>query len=95
MVSWKYKKQNSVALSMCEEEFMAILLASQETVYLWMLLRTVTKLESFKQSTTIYSDNQSSIVSEKKTVIHQRSKHLDIRFQFIREEINKGSILLE
>ena len=31
---------------------------------------------------------------KKKTVIYQRSKHIDIKFQFISDEINKGSILL-
>ena len=32
---------------------------------------------------------------KKKTVVHQRSRHIDIKFQFIHDEINKGSILLE
>ena len=55
----------------------------------------MTELESLKNSTTIHCDNQSSIVLEKNPVIHQRSKHIYIKFQFIYDEINKGSILLE
>ena len=61
-------------------------------------MRTVTELESLKHPKTIHCDNQSSIVwakKNKKTVIHQRLKHIDINFQFIRDEINQGSILLE
>ena len=55
----------------------------------------MTELESLKNPPTIHCDNQSSIVLEKKTVVHQRSKHIDTKFHFIRDEINKRSILLE
>ena len=54
----------------------------------------MTELESLKHP-IIYCDNQSSIVLAKKTVINQISKHIDIKVPFIRDEINKGSILLE
>ena len=52
-------------------------------------------LESLKNQTTIHCDNQSSIVLAKNPVIPQRSKHIDKKFQFIHDRINKGSILLE
>ena len=52
------------------------------------------ELESLKNPTTIHCDNQSSTVLAKNPV-HQRLKHIDMKFQFIRDEINKGSILLE
>ena len=95
MISWKSKKQNSVNLSTCEVEFAALSLASQGALYLRALLRTMMELESLKNPTTIHCDNQSSIVLAKNPVIHQRSKHIDIKFQFICDEINKESILLE
>ena len=90
MISWKSKKQKSVPLSTCETEFIAISLASQEAQYLRALLGTLTELESLKHLTTIY-DNQSSIVLVKKPVIHQKSKLIDIKFQYICDEINKVS----
>ena len=62
MISWKSKKQNSVALSTCQVEFIAISLASQGALYLRALLRTMMELESLKNPTTIHCDNQSSIV---------------------------------
>ena len=89
MISWKSKKQNSVVLSTCKEEFITISLASQEVLYLRALLRTMMELESLKHPTTIHNDNQSSIVLAKNPVIHQRLKHIDIKFQFIRDEMNK------
>ena len=59
------------------------------------LLKTMTDLESLKNPTTINCDNQSSIVLEKNLVVLQRSKHIDIQFQFIRDGINNRSILLK
>ena len=75
MISWKFKKQNSVTLSIYEAEFITISLASQEALYLRALLRTMMELESLKNPTTIHCDYQSNIVLAKKTVVHQRSKH--------------------
>ena len=75
MISWKSKKQNSVALSTYEAEFITTSLASQEPLYLRALLRTVIELVSLKHPTTIHCDNQSSIDLAKNSVIHQRLKH--------------------
>ena len=82
-------------MSTCEAEFIAISLASQEALYLRVLLKTMTELESLKHPTTIHYDNQSRIVLAKNPVVLQRSKHINIKFQFICDEINIGSIVLE
>ena len=55
----------------------------------------MTDFTSLINPPTIHCDNQSSIVLAKNPVVHQRSKHIDIKFQFIRDEINKRSIILE
>ena len=86
IITWKFKKQNSVALLTYEAEFIAISLASEEALYL-RGLKIMTEPESFKNPTTIHCDNQSSIVSAKNPVVHQRLKHIDIKFQFICDEI--------
>ena len=56
MISWKPKKQNSVALSTCEVEFIVISWASQEALFLKALLRTMMELDSLKNPTTIHCD---------------------------------------
>ena len=61
MISWKSKKQNSVTLLTCKVELIAISLANQEAWCLRALLRTITELESLKNSTTIHCDNQSNV----------------------------------
>ena len=74
--SWKSKKQNLVALSTYKAEFIAILLASQEALYLRALLRTMMELESLKNATTIHWDNQSSIVLEKKKQLFIKDQNI-------------------
>ena len=74
MISWKSKKQNSVALSTCKAEFIAISLGNQEALYFRALLRTMMEPESLKNPTTIHCDNQSSIVLTKsKSFIKDRN----------------------
>ena len=46
-------------------------------------------------ATQIYCDNNSTIELSKNHVFHKRSKHIDIRYHFIRELINNGEIYLE
>ena len=46
-------------------------------------------------ATKIYCDNNSTIELSKKHAFHKRSKHIDIRYHFIRELINNGQIYLE
>ena len=87
MTSWKSKKQNSIALSICKAEFIAISLASQEALYLKALLKTMMEPEPLEYLTTIHCDNQLSIILTKNPIIHQRLKHIDIKFQFICDEI--------
>ena len=85
MISWKSKKQNSVALSTFKAEFIAISLASQEALYLRALLRTMMELESLKTQ-QLFIVIISPVLFWQKP-IHQRSKHIDIKFQFIHDEI--------
>ena len=82
-VSWKSKKQTSVALSTCEDEYMSLSLACQEVKYLIKLLTDAVPQKILPA--LIKSDNQGAIALIKNPVKHSRSKHIDIRFHFICE----------
>ena len=59
------------------------------------LRKLVTELGSPQTTpTTIYEDNQSAIAMTKNPQFHGRSKHIDIKYHFIREQVNKGNIEL-
>lgn len=88
-ISWKSRKQASVALSTMEAEYAALSEVSREVVYLKRLLTHM----GFKKYVTplirVFCDNQSAIELSKNAVFHKRSKHININFQFTRELIRK------
>lgn len=93
LVSWKTKKQPTVALSTCESEYMALAATIQECLYLKQLLEGLDKQEYVLPK--VYEDNQGTIALAKNPVSRQRCKHIDIRYHFIRSTVNDGHIVLE
>ena len=93
LISWKSRKQNTVALSSCEAEYIAITASVQECMFLRQLLFDMTKLD--KVLGMLYVDNQGAIELAKNPRHHQRTKHIDIRFHFIRLEIKHKTVILE
>ena len=90
--SWLSKKQLIVALSTCEAEYVAASWCVCHAIWLRNLL---SKME-LKQpgATVIQVDNRSTMELAKNPVNHERSKHIDVRFHFIREHVKKGSVEL-
>ena len=92
-VTWRSKKQGCVALSTAEAEYVALCSAGQEAVW---LRRLTSELGSPpKAATTIYEDNQSAIAMTKNPQFHGRAKHIDIKYHFIREQVNSGNVKLK
>ena len=79
VVSWFSKKQKSIALSQAEAEYMA----TCEGMWLRKLLAGLFKWE--QEPTIVHCDNQSGIRLSKNPVFHDRSKHIDIRYHFLRD----------
>jgi len=92
LISWKSKKQQTVALSSCEAEYMAITYAIQEAKFLRQIVSDLLGLKL--KSVDLGVDNQGAINLAKNPVNHQRSKHIDIRYHFIRDEVEKGNVNL-
>ena len=89
-ISWYSTKQETVAHSSCEAEFMAATEAAKQAIWLQELLEAVSK-ETYKR-TTIYIDNKSAIALTKNLVFHGRSKHIHKRYHFIRECVENEQI---
>ncbi len=92
--SWESKKQVTVALSTTEAEYMALSAAAKEAVYLRKLLYEMNCHEGVGPF-TMYGDNLSSQHLARNPVYHNRSKHIDIRFHFIREVVKNNVINLK
>ena len=93
MISWKSRKQPTVALSSCEAEYMALASATQEGKYLLSLLNEILNLNqlSFK----LKCDNQAAISLTKNPINHNRSKHIDIKYHFLRDEIENNALEIQ
>ncbi|CAO2827530.1 unnamed protein product [Amaranthus hypochondriacus] len=80
-VSWMSQLQKIVALSTTEAEYVAVTEASKEMIWLQGLLDEL----GFKQENNIlYSDSQSAIHLAKNSALHSRTKHIGVRYHFIR-----------
>lgn len=93
LISWKTRKQSTVALSTCEAEYMSLASAIQECIYLKQLLRNMDRYQY--APTKVYEDNQGTIALARNPVCRQRCKHIDIKYHFIRETVNDGKVILE
>jgi Cft2 family RNA processing exonuclease len=82
-VSWSSKKQPVVTLSTTEAEFIVAASSACQAVWLRRILQQLN--HEPRKSTTIYCDNSSTIKLSKNPVLHRRSKHIDVRFHFLRE----------
>ena len=92
IISWKSKKQSIVALSTCEAEYVALTYAIQESLFLKQLVCDMLNLSDLKIHIGV--DNQSAMKLSKNPISHQRSKHIDIKYHFIRDIISKGLVEL-
>ena len=91
-ITWKSNKQTCIALSTAEAEYVALSAAAQEAVWLQQL--TSDLLNRSIQEKIIFEDNQSAICVAKNQQTHGRTKHIDIKYHFIRELVETDRIKL-
>lgn len=96
-ISWESKKQRTIALSTAEAEYVSLSEAAREAIFLRRFIAEVTDGQCFKldEPMTIYSDSQSAIAIAKNPVHHQRTKHVDVRYHFVREAIVNNEVILK
>ncbi|BBG97858.1 transposable element gene, partial [Prunus dulcis] len=89
-VTWSSKKQQVVTLSTTEAEFIAAASCACQAVWLRRILEELHCIQ--KKPTLIYCDNSSTIKLSKNPVLHGRSKHMDVRFHFLRDLTKAGVV---
>lgn len=91
-VSWQSQKQKVVATS-CEAEYIAAATTACQGIWLARLFGELLNQEA--APVTLFIDNKSAISLCKNPVLHDRSKHIDLRYHFICDCVEKGSIAVE
>ena len=89
-ILWGSKKQELITLSTAESEYVAATHATKEAIWLRRLIGEM--FRPLQHPTILYGDNQSAIALTKDGSFHARTKHIDIRYHFIRFSVENGHI---
>ena len=92
-VTWTSKKQPIVTLSTAEAEYVSLSTATQEATWIRYLLSDLHM--SPQEPTTIMEDNQGAICIASNPVIHSRTKHINIRYHYVREAVGSKAIKIQ
>jgi hypothetical protein len=93
VITWQSQKQRVVALSSCEAEYIAGATAACQGVWLARLLAELKGEEAGTFSLKI--DNQSAVALSKNPVFHDRSKHIDVKYHYIRECVEENRVQIQ
>jgi hypothetical protein len=93
MISWGSKKKKFVALSIEEAEYIAACEACTKEIWLMKLISDL--FDQIPESTILHCDNQSCIRLSEHPVFHERLKHIEIKYYFIRDKVQEGEVKLE
>ena len=91
-MSWKSSKQDTVADSTTEAEYIAASEAAKEPVWIKKFITELGVVPSISDALELYCDNIGAIAQAKKPWSHQRSKHILRHFHLIREIVDRGDV---
>jgi hypothetical protein len=97
-ISWKSKLQSTTALSTCESEYIALCSAAQEAVHLRCLFQElVPSVDGSVMGAPIvvFEDNKATIDISKNPCLHEKQKHVEVKYHYVRECVLERRILVQ
>lgn len=94
-ISWSSKKQQSTALSTVEAEYIAICHAAKEALWLQNFMKELHAQEFMHEPQVLLVDNQGAIALAKNQTTSERSKHIDLKYHFLREKVEEERLQLQ
>ncbi|XP_050908156.1 secreted RxLR effector protein 161-like [Lathyrus oleraceus] len=91
-ISWCSRKEPVVALSSCEVEYIAASMCACQAVWLVNLLHELDSCT--REGVLLLVDNVSAINLAKNPIAHGRSKHIEMRFHYLRNLVSSGQLRL-
>ena len=95
VVSWKSVKQTLTASLTMEAKYVAFYEATCHTIWLRNFVLTLGVVDSISIPLKLHCDNSTAISFSKNTMSTSRSKHIDIKFYFVKEKVVEGLITTE
>ena len=90
LIAWGSQKQSSVALSSTEAEYISLSEIGKSLMHLLEMAQEIFKVP---RPITIYCDNQGAVFMSRNSTTNKRSKHIDIRYHYVRELIQERKVL--
>lgn len=90
LVTWSSQRQRIVCLSTTKAEYVAAAHATKEDVWLKNLLQDIG--EKMENAIDLYVDNQSAVRLIRNPEYHKRTKHIDVKYHFLRERYEDSTI---
>jgi hypothetical protein len=95
-IAWESRKQNCVALSTTEAEYISLASCAKKTVTLSKIINGVLGEKGVKCLGTdivpIFNDNQAAIKNSTCGDIKEKSKHIDVKYHYVKEQVRTGEI---
>jgi hypothetical protein len=91
-VSWKSVKQQCIADSTTEAEYVAACEAAKEAVWLQKFLIDLDCVPEASKSVVLYCDNSGAVAQSKEPRYHQKAKHIERKFHLIRDFQRQGKV---
>jgi transposase InsO family protein len=92
LVAWLSKKQGSISLSTTEAEY--IVVATCCTQILWMIQTLADLKVTYTDPIPLHCDNTSAISVSKNLVLHSKTKHIPIKYHFLKEQVTNRVVQL-
>ena len=90
VMSWGSKKQQTVAQSSAEAEYVSASLATSHAIWLRRIYEDLGEKQG--EATPLFCDNKSAIAMAKNPVHHSRAKHIALKHHFIRDAVEDDEI---
>ncbi|GJR53533.1 putative RNA-directed DNA polymerase [Tanacetum coccineum] len=94
-VTWKSSKQDTVADSTCESEYIAACEASKEAIWMKNFIGDLRVVPTVQDPIEIFCDNESAVTLTKEPKDHGKSKHIDRKYHFVRSKVVEGHAIVK
>ncbi|KAI3788052.1 hypothetical protein L2E82_00677 [Cichorium intybus] len=94
-VTWKSSKQETVADSICESEYIATSEAAKEAAWLKNFIGDLGVVPSIQELMELFCDNEGAVALTKEPIDHGKSRHIDRKYHYIRHRVEEGHLIVK